>query len=230
VPADFGSFEVDLTSDVPNILTDPATGNRYLYLGVRTLSGASENGFEIWAGPPDYITTIASNVNLRNIQIINEPGSHSSQGATVFGMGNLPLNSNFDFRVDIPLIYVPAEYAGQRVFISLFDTDSGAVPPVTFSFDSVASEDWSISFGSGGTDPDGISGRCVPGGCNNQWVDPPYEITIPTLDTAACAADPGNQEVCTPFFGGRLVASYDSGFSDSYGWQIRLEGLPYLVR
>ena len=93
VPADpvFGttkSFQVSINNDLPSIAIDPGTGASYLYLDVTAQAGASENGFEIWAGPPDYVNTIASEVNLRNIQIVNESGSHSSRGATVFGLGN----------------------------------------------------------------------------------------------------------------------------------------------
>lgn len=250
VPVDPGSpktFQLSIANDMPNILTDPATGSRYLYLNVSTISGASENGFEIWAGPPDYISTVPSEVNARNLKVVNEPGSHTSRGVTVFGMGNLPMNSNTDNRVDIPLIYVPPEYTGQTISVSLFDTDSGAQPPVVFFFDSLAFKhddsvdwkydkdetDWAMAFAVPGeaTDPDGVpqSDRCIPGGCNNQWVSPPYRLTVPGY-TEEC--DPGNpdQDVCTPFSGGRLTASYDGGENDTYGWQIRLEGLPYLVK
>ena len=120
VPAEFGSFEVDLNNDVSNILKDPEDGRMYLYLDVTAVSGASENGFEIWAGPPDYLTTVSSNVNTRNVQIIDNPSSHSSDGISVFGMGNLPMNSNYTNPVTIPLIYVPPEYAGKDIFVTLF--------------------------------------------------------------------------------------------------------------
>lgn len=239
------TFEVSISQDLINVMTDPASGDRYLYLDVTTLSGSSENGFEIWAGPNTYVNTVNSNVNIRNVQIINQPGSHSSYGATVFAMGNLPLNSNYNNPVEIPLLYIPPEYAGQTVFVSLFDPDSGAQPPVVFYFDSLAftsdnSEnqydetrtDWAKAFAVAGvTDPDGHIGRCVPGFCGNQWVDPPYEITIPTLDPDVdCSGANPDIDRCTPFFGGRLVAHYLGGGNDSYGWQVSLPGLPYLVR
>ncbi len=53
VPANSGSFEVNL-STIPDMVVDPTTGMRSLYLDVTTLAGASENGFEIWAGP-DFV-------------------------------------------------------------------------------------------------------------------------------------------------------------------------------
>jgi hypothetical protein len=253
VPTDTGigtteSFIVDLTTDVPGIVTDPSTGDRYLYVDVRAMSGATENGFEIWAGPQNYVDDgIPSNVNFRNVRILDDPGSHSSLGVTVFGLGNLPLNSNVDNPVDIPLIYVPAEYAGQTITVSLFDPDSGADPPIVFFFDSIgftpddsspigynpAQTDWAMSFQAtnGTPDPDGLGPRnCTIGSCQDTWILPQFEITVPDFDADACAADPTNINVCTPFVGGRLVSRYQGGGSDTYGWEIRLPGLPFLVK
>jgi len=235
VPVDPGSpktFELDINADLANILTDPATGNRYVYLDVTAVEGASENGFEIWAGPPDYVNSVPGDVNARNLHILNNPGSHSARGATVLAIGNLPMNSNFDSPVDIPLIYVGPEYAGESVFISLFDSDVGVAPPIVFYFDSIAEADWSLSFGVAGTiDGDGVPANarsCRPGGCDNQWITPPYEIKIPgKLDN--CDYQNPNPADCTPFYGGRLVARYNGGFSDTYGWEIRLSGLPFLT-
>ncbi len=256
------TFEVSLSTDLANILVDGETGNRYLYLDVTAISGASENGFEIWAGPPDYVDTVPGEVNARNVHIINNPGSHSSSGLTVFGQSNLPMNSNVGIdsdcdsadrllippapecnAVDIPLLYVPPEFAGGTILVSLFDSDSGSQPPVTFYFDSIAEVDWSMRFAASSdanNDPDAaywavqgitdITGRCRLGSCQNVWVNPPYAIPIPILDPDLCQADPGNQNVCTPFVGGRLVTRYIGGKDDTYGWMIRLQGLPFLVR
>lgn len=241
VPSDYGSFEISISNDLVNILSDPDTGYRYIYLDVTAISGSSENGFEVWAGPPDYVNTISSNVNTRNVQVINNPGVHSSKGITVFGLGNLPMNSNYTNPVDIPLIYVPPEYAGQEISVSLFDSDAGATPPITFFFDSVAESDWSMTFAASSNpvnDPDydavnyPTNGRCRIGSCQNSWVDPPYKLIVPTYDPTQCTnpALPAQRNVCTPFFGGRLVARYRGGQDDTYGWQIRLRGLPYLIR
>ena len=239
---DFGSFEISISNQLVNILRDPDTGYRYIYLDVTAITGSSENGFEVWAGPPDYVSTISSNVNTRNVQVINNPGTHSSRGVTVFGLGNLPMNSNYPSAyVDIPLIYVPPEYAGQEIRVSLFDSDSGAQPPITFFFDSVAMSDWSLVFSNSSdptNDPDHdaanypTNGRCRIGLCQNVWVDPSYKLIVPTYDPIRCTnpSNPAQRNVCTPFFGGRLVARYRGGQDDTYGWQIRLKGLPYLIR
>jgi hypothetical protein len=165
-------------------------------------------------------------------------------GATVFGVGRLPMNSNYSSAVHIPLIYVPPEYGGETIYVSMFDPDSGAQPPIVFYFDSIAFQpdgssdrinpagtDWALSFGvTGQPDPDGVTTRCVIGGsCNSNWVTPAYKIDIPTLTPDCNYASP-NPTICTPFYGGRLMAYYTRGYADTYGWQITLTGLPFLVR
>lgn len=261
VPADPGSpnggvtsqgkgqgFEIEIENDLYNIFVDQATGNRYVYLDVTTLSGGSENGFEIWAGPDDYVSTVASDVNARNVQVINNPSSHSSRGVTVFGLGHLPMNSNVNNAVNIPLIYVGPEYAGTTIFISNYDSDSGATWPVNFYFDSIAQSDWSVTFGNPNVqpDPDGVDSRdasanprrCIIGGasgflnCSTRWIDPPWALQVPTYDPERCTnpSNPAQRNVCTPFYGGRLMVNYRGGNHDTYHWNISLTGLPYLIR
>ena len=256
VPAEFGSFEIDLNSDVPDIIVDEASGSRYIYLDITALNGAGENGFEVWAGPNIYTATTSSNANTRNIQVLDNPGAHSSLGASVFALGRLPMNSNFNNPIDVPLIFVPPSYAGQTIYVSLFDPDtSGTQGPITFYFDSIAFEpdtshngydedstDWAMAFDKdfvGGVQEDDDDGepataRCSlsGNGCNNTWVDPAYRITVPNL-TSACPANPTEQEqrdYCTPFYGGILTARYQAGVGDTYTWQIQLTGSPFLVR
>jgi len=251
VPVDAGSpnsFVLDisenlLVTDVPNIMVEPSSGVRYIYMDVTAMTGASENGFEIWAGPPNYTTN--NDVNGRNVELLANPGTHTADGAIVYGTGNLPMNSNTGNTVNIPLVYVGPEYAGQDIFIRLFDTDSGAQPPLIFYFDSIAytpnsssdgvdwsGTDWAMSFGGnpGNVDPDGGTGRCKPGSCQTQWVDPAYRVTVPG-DQENCdpIADP-NSASCTPFYGGRLMARYHGGNGDTYGWEIAMSGIPYLTR
>ncbi|MCB9422813.1 MAG: hypothetical protein H6667_23640 [Ardenticatenaceae bacterium] len=225
VPVDPGSpgdFELNLSQDLTGIAADPVTGERYVYLDITTLSGASENGFDIWAGPlyPD----ISSDVNIRNIQVLDNPSSHNAKGVVVSALEYNLVNSNYNHVTDIPLTYVSADQAGQPVYVSLYDTDSGAQPPVIFYLDTIAESDWSLTFGTGVSvpDPDGISGRCLPGACNNLWVDPPYQIQMPDLTSACDPANP-DQQICTPFYGGRLMAHYIGGSGDTYAWQVNAE-------
>ncbi len=231
-------FEIDISEDLASIVRDEGSGARYIYMEVETLSGGSENGFEIWAGPRNYVHSVNSDVNVRNVQVTNNPSSHSSRGVTIFGLGHLPMNSNYGNRVEIPLIYVGPEYAGTSVFVTNFDSDSSASGPVHFYFDTIARADWEKSFShpNGTQDDDGQRNargqdgttRCLIGGCDNRFVDPPYRIDIPTY-TDECDSNP-NEDICTPFYGGRLMVSYNGGQHDTYHWNISLSGLPYLIR
>ncbi|MCA9917040.1 MAG: hypothetical protein KC445_03765 [Anaerolineales bacterium] len=239
VPAISGtidSFEVNLTSDVPGIVSDTRTGDRYLYLDVRTISGASENGYEIWAGPPTYVDTVPSEVNARNLFLLNNPRSHDAEGVEITAVSTLVQNSNYTDPIGIPMTYIGPEIAGQTINIQMFDSDAGSAPPIVFYFDSIAFTpdsstplgydptltDWATAFAvTGQPDPDGVAEgvRCVPGNCNNLWVDPAYQITIPG-DLTSCDWDDPTPEACTPFYGGHLMAWYDGGFADTYAWQI----------
>ncbi len=230
VPADPGSpkdFEVSISQDLPGIVTDPNTGNRYLYLDVTAIRGSSENGFEIWAGPNTYIGDVPSDVNQRNIYILNNANAHNSEGVTVFGMGNLPMNSNYGFPVDIPLIYLGPEFAGQTVLVQLFDADSGAQPPIIFYFDTIAFEpDDSAADGVNWALTDWAKSYNQLSNGNGTWYT--YTFTVP--DDSNCDYSNPTMDTCTPFYGGRLTVRYQAGNHDTYGWQIRVTGLPYLVR
>jgi Flp pilus assembly protein TadG len=230
-------FDISLAEDTPRILTDATTGARFIYLDVTAVSGASENGFEVWAGPPSQSQNVPSDGNARNLYVSNNPGSRTGGGVLVYAMGILPMNSSGNARVQIPLVYIPAEYAGRTVSVSLFDPDSGTNPPVRFYFDTLSRQDYEVIYGQTSPDP---AGRCfVPGGdCNNRWVGapdgtgpPPFQIPVPDL-TSECTnpGDANQRSVCTPFYGGRLYAEYQAGRHDTYAWMISLPSLPYLVR
>ncbi|MCB0034394.1 MAG: hypothetical protein KDE51_10260, partial [Anaerolineales bacterium] len=121
-------FEIHLQADTPGLITDPHTGERYLYLDVTSVYGSSENGFDIWAGPPMASMGLSSNVNNRNLQLASLPGTRGSKGVVVSTLGVLPINTNDTAVVDQLLVYVPAEYAGRTLSFSLFDSDSGTKP------------------------------------------------------------------------------------------------------
>jgi hypothetical protein len=225
VPADAGSpgnFEIDLTAETPGIIIDPLTGDRYVNLSITGLDGASENGFDIWAGPPTYVSTIASDVNARNLQALNSPGSHSSQGIEVTAVNYLLLNQNYQAPLDMPLVELDAAYAGTGVHISMFDSDSGAQPPITFTVDSITPADWSLVFAQDGIpDPDGQVRNCLPGDCNNLFITPPYAITVPSEE--GCDYTNPDPQNCTPFYGGTLTARYHGGWTDTYLWSIPMD-------
>lgn len=221
-PGSPGDFELSISQDLTAIAADAVTGERYVYLDITALSGASENGFDIWAGP--YYPGVSSDVNIRNIMALNNPSAHDAHGVIVSALEYNPTNSNYDNPIDIPLTYLSPDQAGTSVYVSLFDADSGAQPPVVFYLDTIAESDWSLTFGAGDPDPDGVSGRCFVSGslCNNQWVDPPYQIQLPDL-TGDCDLSNPDPQICNPFYGGRLMAHYIGGVADTYVWQVNVE-------
>ncbi len=232
-------FEIDLSSDVTNIVKDRVTGARYIYLDVTTLGGASENGFALWAGPPNQSVGLPSDANLRNIRIADNPNQRTAKGVAVYAMGTLPMNSNGTQKVQIPLIYVPAEYAGRNVYISLFDTDAGTTPPLYFYFDSVPRVDYQVNYSNAASAPDGLNRCFFNNTCNDKWVGnsiqggggeggPGFVVKIPDL-TPECATSP-SQYVCNPFYGGVLYAEYNAGADDTYIWEVNLPSFPYLVK
>jgi len=240
-----GDFEIALPNvdydnqtcaggEMPDCTLDPLSDDIYLYLDVRGVAGASENGFEFWAGPDLTVYDIPTEMNDRNVYVLTHDWytSHSSEGVVVLGIGHLPLNSNTADLVDIPLAYIGPELAGQTVRINLFDPDSGSEGPITFFFDSVDEEDWSYVTCDDDTpgaplcdQPAGQQnspGQYIGDGeRNNQWIDPPFEFVVP--------AEVGTPLV--PFGGGVLTARYKAGFQDTYGWVVEVEspGPPPLV-
>lgn len=225
VPVDLGStldsFEIDLTSDVPNIVVDEEMGIRYLNLDITAMSGSSENAFAIWAGPPDYALTEPANVNQRNVKLTNEPGSHDSGGVVVTAVNHVVITSIIDIPAARPIADVPADMRGGSIFVTSFDLDSGTEPPITFYFDNIPESTWSLTFGEPGEDdPDGVSTgtRCLPGACDKQWVDPAYEIVIPGLEN--CFNYDDNDEACVPFYGGTLMMRMESGLNDTSTWTV----------
>jgi uncharacterized repeat protein (TIGR01451 family) len=135
-----GNFEIDLGTETPDIYVDPVDGSRSLFLDVRGVEGASENGFDLWAGP--RYQTVPSEVNARNVDIILHPGDyHSSAGATLFGIGHLPMNSNHTEVVTLTLAYIPPAWPGRTLRVSQFDNDTGTTG-VTFLFDTMPYDDW----------------------------------------------------------------------------------------
>lgn len=207
VPTDVDSpsdFELDLSQDVPGIFHDPRTGERVLYLEVTTLSGGSENDFDVWAGPASYVATVPSNVNARNVYMLNHPGAHSSMGVEVTSQDYLPLNHHYDPRHTFPLVELSPEYAGRTIQVTAFDIDNNAQRPLIFTAEDLPG--WSLTFGitAQATDPDGVPAgiRCYPA-CSNQWIEPYYSLALPQN-----------------FPGGRILVSFDGGVGDAYGWKV----------
>ena len=83
-------FEINLDEDVSGIVADQTDGSVSLYLDVQTVAGASENTFEIWAGPPHAHYGLSSNINDRNQQRVNEPDQYSAEGVVITAQDVLP--------------------------------------------------------------------------------------------------------------------------------------------
>jgi len=167
---------------------------------VRGVEGASENGFDLWAGPR-YIN-VPSEVNARNVYIILNPGEHSSAGATWAGMGHLPMNNNTEnITATITLTYVPQEYAGRSIVVESFDNDYPAlVERIDFYFNTVSKDDW--------------KSQMTPAG-NNEWTKASF--TVPSAPTHT-------------FYGGFLMAEYRANDPhDTFGWKITTDATPWLV-
>ncbi len=240
-----GNFIIDLLNETPGIFVDPSTGSRDIFLDVKAISGASENGFELWAGPPrssdPYKYSAPSYVNARQIYLQLKRNAdeeiHTSDGVGIYGIGHLPMNSNTTNRVDIPLAYLGPEFGGQRIYIDLFDADSGTQPPISFYFDTLSRSDWTACFDDG-TASNNDCGKALPDGPggkrehyrgpdnlnrNGQWAR--YEFIIPGELVEGDVSD-GRM----PFYGGRLIASYVGGNHDTYGWKMTIESRPFLVK
>jgi hypothetical protein len=199
-PSD-GDFEINLSTETPDIYVNPADGSRSLFMNVQGVEGASENGFDLWAGPR-YIN-VPSEVNARNADIILHPGDyHSSAGATWAGMGHLPMNNNAEnITATITLTYVPQEYAGRRIVVKSFDNDyPELVDRIDFYFNTLSKDDWRA--------------QMTPAG-NNEWTEASF--TVPSAPTHT-------------FYGGYLMAEYEANDPhDTFGWKITTDANPWLV-
>ena len=191
---DAGTFEL---AALPEDIYVAPDGARTLFLDVEALSGASENGFDLWAGPryPD----VPGEVNARNAWIVGHPGGHDSAGATWFGIGHLPMNSNSaKSDVLITLTYIPASMEGRMVTVSAFDNDFELAEALTATIDTVP--DWQA--------PVELSG-------NGTWQH--NSIGLPGQPEDMFY--PGYLQVRY-----RAVAAHDT-----FGWKITTDAAPWLV-
>ncbi|MBN1312547.1 MAG: hypothetical protein JXB30_14120 [Anaerolineae bacterium] len=230
-------------SEVPDIYETPG-GQREIYLQVATLVGASENDFEIWAGPPRSLepnVEAPAEVNARQIWILNhlaatpvDPRVHSSQGLSVNAIGRMTMNmltavsGPAEGEVKIPLFYVGPEDAGQEITVDIFDADTGTWPPLIFVFDTIPDEDWNACWERPGPYkcPSGynVLGTAMIGSdgvTQDQWRS--FTFTVPSETPGDC----GNW---TPFYGGRLVLDYTAGNTDNITYRVTLKSRPRLVQ
>ncbi|TKJ29221.1 MAG: hypothetical protein CEE40_09280 [Chloroflexi bacterium B3_Chlor] len=194
----------DGSCDVPNIVVNE-DDSRSLYLEVDGVTGSSENGFDLWAGPPPPITeTIPSNVNDRNLHLLWNPNYHDSGGIVTFGSGYLPLNTNVTGPVTMTFAFVPPEASGIAINLFHFNNDSGSLgQQIDYYLEGVS--DWhhvgTLSLkGTWSTSDDYL--YQPPGSRDHDGVTLPDE-----------------------FYGGYLIAEYQTGFLDTSSWRIEYEGI-----
>ncbi len=241
-----GDFIVNVSgesdSETPDIYIDPASGVRYLYLDVITTTGGSENGYELWAGPPVSVYKAPPNVNGRNMWSINQIefagvnptilDPRESGGVQIFGLGHLPMNSNATARVEIPLTDVSGVFEGSDVTIEIFDSDSGASGPFFIYFDSIPKNEYLLCWGDNDTQCEneaqslyGLTpseaanltrvGTENIGGLQTIWGS--FTFTVPTDELDG-------------FYGGTMIAGYGGGSNDTFGWKISVDSRPYLTQ
>ncbi|MCR4405954.1 MAG: pilus assembly protein TadG-related protein [Anaerolineae bacterium] len=109
-------------SDYPDVAV-AENGSRSFFLEVKPTAGASENGFDLWAGPSASLLPI-KDVNERNVYLLREGlEHHSSGGIVITGIGYLPLNVNTSTAFTITFGYLPPEAAGVYMRVHNFDND-----------------------------------------------------------------------------------------------------------
>jgi hypothetical protein len=226
VPADSGSFEIDLTT----IPLSPEN-LRTIQMDVRAIGGSSKNVWDVWAGPPpSYFTarsipTLNSDVNVRNLQLANSPAAYNIKGVSVYALGRMPLTHYInDKEIKLPLAPIESTLGGGAIYATTFDFDM-SVPPsnIYFTIDTVAESDFKMystvvvspTKGHIGTQADPLQTSCdLSNDCNYRWMAPQMAMGIPDVF----------------FFGGKLEANYVPA-RDDHVWSLAVTaGRPFLTK
>ena len=193
----------DGVCDVPDITVNE-DGSRSLYLEVDGLTGYSENGFDLWAGPPPPTYTVPANVNARNIFLLQNPWAHDSGGLVTYGSGYLPLNTNASGPITVTFAFVPPEAVGVGINLYHFDNDAGSLGQ-TIDYYLEGVQEWHYA----GT----LSLNGTWSTTENYVYQPPG-----SRDHDSCP-------VPDEFYGGYLKAKYNTGFLDTSSWRLEYEGV-----
>jgi hypothetical protein len=200
------TIDVDCTDgycDVPDIAVND-DGSMSLYLEVDGITGYSQNGFDLWAGPPPPTYTVPANINARNIFLLQNPWAHDSGGVVTYGTGYLPFNSNVSGPITVTFAFVPPEAADVGINVFHFDNDAGFLgQSVDYYLQGV--EEWH----SQGT----LS-------LNGTW----------STTTNYDYQEPGSRDhdslpVPEEFYGGYLKARYNAVFLNTSSWRLEYEGI-----
>lgn len=216
VPVDEGSsFDVEVAS-IP--LVD---GVRHIYLSVITTGGYSKNVWDVRAGPP--YDSLARNVNQRNLQLANNPGTFVNEGVSVVAQGRMPLQHYRDSgSVTLALAPIDTAQGGGTIYATTFDFE--AQDPLNFTISSLASGEFDIDGTIVGSNPDtAVWQTTCDGGtnCDNSWMIPQFAMGIP-----GDPADPTSSS----FFGGNLEVEYTLTSQDAHVWSVSIQaGEPFLT-
>ena len=199
--ADAAGIESNLKWTTPTGFTfdlnDADKGPGSYSLIVKAISGASENGFQLRAGPPhEGLRTEAEFDTWKKDYNHDGAGNGTSFGA----LGKTVFNFTKSGQVKIALGYVPDN--AQELFIDKFDTDVGATS-VTYSYET----------------SDGQSHGSYPGvlSQNGQWNNPPDRIEMPAEYAAQCGEAKG----------ATWYATYNAAAYDTSTWKINYStGVP----
>lgn len=225
VPADSGSFEVDLS-------TIPLTpdGLQVIQMDVKASSGSAKNVWDVWAGPPSaYFTAhsippLSADVNTRNLQIANSPAAYNIKGVSTYALGRLPLTHYINNEeIKVPLAPIESTLGGGGIYATVFDFDTSVPPPdLFFTIDTVAESDFKMystvvvspTEGHSGEQSDPLQVTCDNStDCNNSWMSPQIAMGIPDEF----------------FFGGKLEANY-MPMKDDHVWALGVTaGRPFLT-
>lgn len=233
------SVSGDTDSETPGIFVDPASGVRFLYLDVMGIAGTSENGYELWAGPPSDVFEAPPQANGRNMWNVNgrQYGDVSPNiddptdlgDIQIFALGYIPMNALQGERVETFLTSISGVFEGSELTVEVYDQDGGADGPMYLYFDELPKEDFLACWGAnvaecqntanttyGLTDYSGIiyGGQDgIPNG--GDWNA--FSFTIPDDENVG-------------FYGGSLVMSYENGNVDSFTIKITIDSRPYLTQ
>lgn len=135
-----GTSAADIAADSKwiTMLTDRRTNrsksNSNYRINVTPISGSSENGFNLRAGP-----------SLTTGQAFNP-----SNGTSISADGHIPMNFNVDGDVNIALGTLPVEAAGGTMDIRKFDTDVNA-KSIVYTCSSLPGKSWTGNLSGNGT-------------------------------------------------------------------------------
>lgn len=117
----------------PGFKFTPAKAGKYK-LKVSTLSGSSENGFQLRAGPS--AGTTKTDTEWNNLYGDKNGASPNGVAVPIDADDHLQLNFTQSGTVKFRLGYVPAEQAGKTITVSKFDVDVGSTN-ITYTCDTL---------------------------------------------------------------------------------------------